>query len=71
MPYSREEEEGKEVDERVRKLFVLFQGCPDLGDGLHEHCLIYPGGGDLPASNRWSDTMNPVETGVRDVVVGR
>jgi len=31
MPYIREKEEGKKVNESVRKLFVLLHGRPDLG----------------------------------------
>ena len=30
MPYIREKEEGKKVNESVRKLFVLFGGRPNL-----------------------------------------
>ena len=50
-PYIREEEEGNEVNESVRKSSVLLQGRPNLG--LFERAPWTPSGQDnLPASNR-------------------
>jgi len=39
-PYIREKEEGKEVNESVRQLFVLLHGRPNLG--VFERALRIP-----------------------------